>query len=322
MGGGGSAPAPDPNIGIAALSSAQTGQQMLDWMQQQAEITNQWAADDREREVSVFRPVQDRLVAEAENWDSPERMAGRVNQAQADVALAGEQQLAAGRRGASAMGVDPRSGRYAAQEGRTRTDMALGAAGAGNLARRSVENEAYQKRGAVVNMGAGLGVNPATSMGLSNQASQAGFGGAMQGFQQQGNLLNQDFQNRMSAYQANQSSLGAVGGALGNLAGAFLFGSSEEIKTDKEPYEGALGAVMDMPVEEWTYKEGEGDGGRHIGPYAEDFAKATGKGDGKTINVIDAIGVTMGAVRELSQKVDDLAANGNGFGAAGMKAAA
>lgn len=31
---------------------------------------------------------------------------------------------------------------------------------------------------------------------------------------------------------------------------------------------------------------------------------ATGLGDGKNINVVDAIGVTMGAVKELNEKVD------------------
>ncbi|MEW6125024.1 MAG: hypothetical protein AB1698_20660 [Pseudomonadota bacterium] len=62
-----------------------------------------------------------------------------------------------------------------------------------------------------------------------------------------------------------------------------------------------------MPVEEWTYKEGAGDGGRHIGTYAQDFRRETGKGDGKSIPVIDAIGVTMGAVKELDAKFEQIA---------------
>lgn len=63
-----------------------------------------------------------------------------------------------------------------------------------------------------------------------------------------------------------------------------------------------------MPVEKWRYKEGTGmDDAEHVGPYAEDFKEATGLGDGKTINVVDAIGITMGAIQELSRKVDNLA---------------
>ena len=62
-----------------------------------------------------------------------------------------------------------------------------------------------------------------------------------------------------------------------------------------------------MPVEKWRYKPGRGDGGEHVGPYAQDFAAATGQGDGKSIDMISAIGVTMGAIRDLDKKVDKMA---------------
>lgn len=66
-----------------------------------------------------------------------------------------------------------------------------------------------------------------------------------------------------------------------------------------------------MPVEEWRYKPdapmGDGGAAKHVGPMAQDFQKATGKGDGTTINVVDAIGTTLGAVQELDAKVDKLA---------------
>jgi hypothetical protein len=40
---------------------------------------------------------------------------------------------------------------------------------------------------------------------------------------------------------------------------------------------------------------------------AQDFKRVTGLGDGRSISVIDAIGVTMGAVKELAEKIDTLA---------------
>ena len=67
-----------------------------------------------------------------------------------------------------------------------------------------------------------------------------------------------------------------------------------------------LDALKRMPVEAWKYKAGEGDGGEHVGAYAQDFKKATGLGDGESINVIDALGVTMGAVKELAETVDGM----------------
>lgn len=305
--GGGNAPNPDPNIGIAAMKSAETGQSMLDWMKSQAEITNQWAADDRAREIGTFRPLQDAFIAEAQGYDTPEKRAAAADAAVADVSLQGRIAGEGRKRQAMAMGLNPASGAWADAEAKAGTDLALAKAGASNIARKQVEETGRGLRASAINMGQGLAVNPGTSMGLSNGAAASGFGGAMQGYQQQGSLLNTQYQQQLQQWQANQQGLGALGGAFGTMAG-LLWGSSKKIKHDKKPVEGALAAVENMPVEEWTYNEGEGDGGTHVGPYAEDFARETGRGDGKTISAIDAIGVTMGAVKELAAKVDKIAA--------------
>lgn len=304
--GGGGAPDPDPNIGRAALKSAETGQLMLQFMRGQADITNQWAAEDRARYKNKFLPIQDAFIQDAITYDTPERRAQEAAAAGADVQLQGRIAADGRRRMARAMGIDPSSGRFLNAEAKAGKDLALASAGAGNLARRNVEQTGRGLVANAINLGQGMAVNPGTSMGLSNGAGQAGYGGAMQGYNQQGNLLNMDYQARLQAWQANQSALGSLGGAIGSLAG-LIFGSSKKIKHDKKPSTGNLEKLEAMPIDEWTYNEGHGDGGRHIGPYAEDFAAATGKGDGKTINVIDAIGVTMGAVKEVSQKVDKLA---------------
>lgn len=308
--GGSRAPDADPNIGIAAMKSAETGQMMLDFMKGQANITNQWAAEDRGRFQNKFLPLQDQFIADARGYDTPQRRQAEATAAGADVMLQGRVAADGRRRQAMAMGLNPASGRFINAEAKAGTDLALASAGAGNLARRNVENTGRGLIANAINLGQGMAVNPGTSMGLSNGAGQAGFGGAMQGYAQQGNLLNQDYQNRMQAWSANQSAMGGLFGALGTVAGALPWAtmlSSKDAKTDKKPATGNLEAVESMPVEEWTYKPGMGDGGTHIGPYAEDFAAATGKGDGRGINVIDAIGVTMGAVKELSAKVDKLA---------------
>lgn len=302
--GGGKAPAPDKNIGIAAMKSAATGEAMLSWMKSQAEVTNAWAAEDRSRFKEKFLPLQDQFIADAVGYDTPQRREAEAAAAGADVQLQGRIAADGRRRQAMAMGVNPASGRFVNAEAKAGTDLALAGAGAGNLARRNVEQTGRGLVANAINLGQGSAVNPGTSMGLSNGAGQAGFSGAMQGYGQQGQLLNQDYQNRMQAWQANQGMLGSLGGALGSIAG--LMWSSKELKHDKKPATGNLEKLDAMPVEEWTYNPGVGDSGTHIGPYAEDFAAATGKGDGKTINVIDAVGVTMAAVKGLSKKVDRL----------------
>ena len=129
----------------------------------------------------------------------------------------------------------------------------------------------------------------------------------MAGYGQQGSLLNTQYNQQLQSWQANQNSMSSMMGGLGTVAGIML--SDQNAKTDKQPLpEGAaLGAIREMPVEKWRYKPGRGDGGEHVGPYAQDFAAATGQGDGKSIDMISAIGVTMGAIRDLDKKVDKMA---------------
>lgn len=304
---GGSAPKADPNIGIAAKKSAETGEQTLQWLRDQAQVTNKWAADDRAREQTVFRPLQDQFIDEAQGFASPERKQAAALAAGADVQMQARNANDTRVRQAMAMGVDPTSGRFANASAKGATDTALAAAGAGNLSNRAVEDQGRSLKANAINMGAGMAVNPATSMGISNGAIQSGGAAAMSGYGQQGNLLNTQYNQQMQAWQANQGMLGSLGSAIGSVVGMLPFASSKEIKENKQPFE-ALGALEKMPVEKWDYKEGQGDGGTHVGPYAEDFQAATGLGDGKSIDALSMIGVTMGAVRELAQEVKGMKA--------------
>lgn len=309
MGGKNSAPSADPRMGEAALKSAETGAAYLSFMRDQAGITNQWASDDRARDIDTFRPLQDKYIADAESWASPERKAAAANEAGADVALAARIGRGQQQRQAMAMGVNPASGAYAAQAGKQAAATQLATAGAGNMARRRIEGEADVRQANAINMGSGLAVNPGTSMGLSNSAMSSGFNGAMQGYNQQASIYGQQHQQQMQSWQANQDSQSGLFGAMGNIMGMLPMMSDENAKTDKQPVKRSmLKAVEGMRVEDWSYKPGMGDGGNHIGTYAQDFKRATGKGDGRTIPVVDAIGATMGAIKELSAKVDAMGA--------------
>ncbi len=304
--GGGSAPKPDPNIGIAALKSAEVGEDYLAFMRNQADITNQWAQEDRARYTETFRPIEDRLIQEAERAKTPEVIGAKVDQAQADARFAAASGQAQQERRLRSMGVRPDSGRYDDSTRRAETAEALAVAGAGNIARRQAEAEGDAKLAAVANVGRGFAVNPAQSMSISNGGMASGVNAAMQGYGQQGSLLQRDHDSRMASWQADQDRAAGIFGAIGRVAGAAFF-SDKDMKTEKEDAPGVLEAIREMPVEKWRYKDGTGqDQDNHIGPYAQDFAKATGTGDGKTIKVQDAIGVTMGAVKELDKNVQKI----------------
>lgn len=356
-GGGGSAPAPDKNIGKAALLQAETGQQWLSFAKDQFAIGNerQKGIDDLTNQVTnaqlksmtdsnaradeqwqryqeVFKPVEDRVVNDANTWDSEERQGERAAEAKADVATNAAAAQQQNQRQMASMGVSPTSGRFAGVDRGNDLTTALASAGAQNNARNTVRREGVAMREGVANMGRGatstaaqqlgLGLNAGNSAAGNLNAANAqwqgnnaimgqGYSGAMTGYAGQGATLNSKYGNQIQGWAAeNQASSANSAGlmsGIGSIAGmAMSYFSSEELKTDKKPVEGALAAIEQMPVEQWKYKDGVEDGGEHIGPYAEDFHAATGKGDGTSIPVQDAIGVTMGAIQELAQQTRDI----------------
>lgn len=317
MGGGSSAPSPDKNVGRAALMSAETGREFLDFMRGQSTVSNRWAEEDRARSMDVFRPVEDSYIAAnrdaTADYEGVER---DVRMAQADVRQQFDVSRDMRERDMARMGVDPSSGRWQDDSRKTGLTEALAHAGVSNATRlrgRDVaEAEAEQKQLNVINMGKGLAVNPATSLGLSNSAGQAGFSGAMRGYNQQGSMLNADYRNRLAGWQADQQSNNSLWSGLGSVAGFALSSgmlSSKDYKEDRRPARDVLEAVREMPVDTYRYKEGIADGGAapHVGPMAEDFHAATGQGDGRSIPVQDMLGLLTGAVQELDAKVEAMA---------------
>ena len=252
-GGGSSAPAPDKNIGIAALKQAETGQQWLDfakdqfavgnerqaeidalskrvtesqlaaqdqsmkWAAEDRAISQKWGAENRDRAESIyrdsqtgakdalktgeeyrkkfddqaasqfdfareqqdrykesFRPIEDRVAQDAMTWDSPERQAAMAAQARADVmgnaAMAQQQQ----NRQLSAMGVDPRSGRFQGQNRAGNLQTALASAGAQNAARDSVRQQAQGLRQGAAALGMQVNQTGQQASQLGMQATSAG----------------------------------------------------------------------------------------------------------------------------------------------------
>lgn len=309
-GGGGTTVKPDKNIGKAAMESAQLGRDFLAWSKQRAKTTDLWAAQDRARSKNVFQPLQDKFIRDAARYDSGGRQRSAVREARADVFSTAKAQTDATTREMAAMGVRPDSGRWAGVRRSLGLDTALAAAGAGNMARTRVRAEGRALQADAVNMGNGLAVNPLSSHMAGTSTVAAGQAGAQQGIGQQiqGLSANQNVrvQNATNAAQGQASMFEG----LGTLAGFAVMASDENIKTDIGEPGDNLKAVRGMPVKSWKYEEGSraDDGGvPHKGPMAQAFQKATGTGNGTEINVVDAIGVTMGAIQDLDKKVTQLA---------------
>jgi len=95
---------------------------------------------------------------------------------------------------------------------------------------------------------------------------------------------------------------------IGNVAGFILaMFSSEDYKHKKKPVTGLLKKLEKVRVENWQYKGG--DGRKHVGAYAEEFNETFGVGQAHPdkISVVDIMGVTLGAVKELDAKLEAFA---------------
>jgi len=300
-----------------------------------------WAREDRERYKNVFQPIEDEFIAEAKDYGSQTRQAQAAAEAKADVQAQAAQAREAGLRQSASLGINPASGRYAGINRTTDLATGLAAAGAQNTARQQMRDKGLALKADIASMGKGLPAQSAATMGLGLQAGagavgmnqnnqqmrnastnimNTGYSGAMQGWAGAGQTMNNLYGNQLQAWSAENKMKAAnasgIGSFLGSMAGFGLSFSDKNMKENKQPIEEgkALKAVNEMPVEEWDYKQGVADEGSHIGTYAQDFQKATGKGDGQTIAFQDAIGITMKAVQDLDDKVDKLAAQMPGIG--------
>lgn len=119
--------------------------------------------------------------------------------------------------------------------------------------------------------------------------------------------------------QAGQTTAKAIN-SIGGLAGGYASGgtsglmdmlkptSSRAAKKDIRDVDGdaALAGLEDAEPKSWQYKEGEGDGGSHVGPIAEDMQKAFGDQaapGGKKIDIISSLGLQHAAINALNKRL-------------------
>lgn len=260
-------PAPDPAIGQAAHAQAEVAKEALDWYKQQyadqagqrakvnqysnavaeqqlaAAKQNQEIANDYWNQRNAFKPVEQGLIRDAQNYDTPQRREMAAGDAMAQVHSAYGQQRDNTMRNMASMGINPASGAYQATMAKTGAQEAANTAAAGNQARQLVEQQGWARRSDVANLGRNLMSAQATSQGLSgtmgnsavNNAMAAGnfaqnqaglMGAGYQTFQNGTNAaingLNSAYQNQLSSYNAQNQAANGVWSSVGTLAGLFI----------------------------------------------------------------------------------------------------
>lgn len=231
------------------------------------------ARKDRKRFEELYQPLEDDLVKEFNEYDSPERQDLERGRAVADV----NTQFDAARRNSlqrlEGFGVDPSQTRNAALDLDVRVQQAAVTAGASNNATRNVEDRGRALRAEALNIGRGYPSNVAgsygqvlnagnsqvnnanntagTTAGLFNSANGA-LNTSIGGFQGTAGIQSQGFQNRLAGQQEDNSALiGGIGAAAG-IAALFL--------ADGGPVPGKRKQALPFESEPGKIDYGKGDG--------------------------------------------------------------
>lgn len=122
-----------------------------------------------------------------------------------------------------------------------------------------------------------------------------------------GNQMLQSQQNALGLVGAQQNQGQMKGFPWGSVlsgigAGIGAWASDKNLKTDIEEVSNKdiVEKFKKLKIYEWRYK---GDKEKHIGPMAQDFQRIFGKGDGKSISVIDAIGTSLAMNKALAERL-------------------
>lgn len=320
--------APDRAAATARANTVSDAQ--LAALNKQTALTDDYAAYNK----GTFRPLEQSIVADANNFNTPERIDAAVGKATADVNsgfsnVQGQQQRSLAR-----MGVNPNSGKALALGNQTAIAQAAALAGASNKARTDTETLGRAMKMDAASLGRNLPANQATSAGLAvNQGNaavasgmqsgninaqganimQTGFNGASNTMGNAGSLYGSiaNIQNTANAQSSPWGAIGQVAGQFaGSTAGSTMLASLSDKKAKKNikkvSGKSSLAAFRKMPVSNWDYKTGKGDGGNHTGPMAQDVQKGLGNSvapGGKMIDMISMAGHQINAIKELDKRL-------------------
>jgi hypothetical protein len=338
--------------GQAELAYAREQAERLFGMQQQAldsqlgvnEITQQVGAAqlealndnlenarfDRERYESIFLPMQDRLIEEANQYDTPERREAEAARHMADVQRQADAQRTQVEQRMRGMGLDPSQYRSGALANQMATATAAAQAQSGNSARQNIEDRGRALRADAVNMGMGLPSQVASSYnGLTGagqgavQAGSAGQGATLGAIGAAGSLAGQGVGMRSGALSnlaaltgspmqwsgAGTGAMGMSGNFLNNAAGTMNMGYQNQMtqwNAQQQQQQAMISNVMGMAGAVAAFAEGGVVGAARRRP-----ARYASEGAAITLAPEDYRVVDKPAAKKADAKKKDLAPKGS-----------
>lgn len=301
----------------AAVSDAQ----LAEMNRQTAE-----AQDNSAYQKGTYRPIEQKIAADAMGYDTPERRAAAAQQANADVEMSLAGQQASANRALQASGGQPGSGKQLALQGAMNLGAAKLKAGAANSARQQVETIGAAKLSDAANLGRNIASSQATSAGLALSSGNSAVNNAQVPLSVANNgaaLMNSGFNGAQSGLSSANSTYNSINnaqsqagnndalwGTLGQIGSAYAF-SDKNMKNSRKPVDTkrSLAAVRKTPVESWKYNKNSAanDGGKtHVGPMAQAVRRSLGDAvapGGKKIDLVSMNGHLTAAVQQLDKEV-------------------
>ena len=291
---------------------------------------------------TTFQPIEEKMAQEAMDYGNAADQERAAGQAATDVTQQFQSQRAAAQRQLTSMGVKPNAGNFMAAEREMDASEAAARAAAMTGTRQSVKDKGVSLRAGAAAFGrnqtntAGQQVGLSTGSGsAATQSAGAGVGSTMAagsqvagGYGAQigaansavqanlglGGLMNSAYGNQAQMYGSQMAGLGQLmgtaAGFYGKPQGSGAVASSRDFKESNAPVDtgDAVEAFKRLDVDSWKYRDGIADGGRHVGPYAEDVQRELGDEvapGGKQIDMISMSGAQTAAIKGLAEKLDE-----------------
>lgn len=262
---GGDAPDSNPGMIAAAQASEKVGMRMADIAEEQMDANelrmqeiwpttkeianaqlgimrkNAELADDYDAyNKSTFRPLEKRIVTDAENFDTPAEQEAAAGRATADVVQAYDRNKASLSRGMRGFGIKMNSPAALSTMSKMSIDQAEAEAGAANKARENVKLQGRAMRMDAASLGRNMAANQATSAGVAinagnsanagnnstmqtqlaaNDSARGWYQGAVGAYGTAGNIYGQEYNARLNAWDAENSQSNSMWGGIGQVAG-------------------------------------------------------------------------------------------------------
>lgn len=312
----------------------QIGQDVATQQQTDAAKSSDRADQQWSQYQTTFQPIEEKMAKEAMEYGGTADQERAAGQAATDVTQQFQSQRSAAQRQLTSMGVKPNAGNFMAANREMDASEAAARAAAMTGTRQATKDKGVSLRAGAAAFGrnqtntAGQQVGLATGSGsAATQSAGAGVGSTMAAGSQvaggygaqmgsanssiqanlgMGGLMNSAYGNQAQMYGAGMAGIGQL---VGTGASLMMMRSSKEFKEEKSSVDSgaAVEAFKNLDVDSWKYKDGIADGGRHVGPYAEDVQRELGDEvapGGKQIDVISMSGAQTAAIKGLAEKLD------------------